>query len=227
MKNNIAKAPTLYITVLTWEKDSHGLFDYQATKHHKEHFEIHGPCKLYRNWHTSKVCVVSNDQIKKGHLPDEVFSFHASVSLKHNGNHEQFVLGAPDKLSQEIPKRDNPEETGPINTNTYLIVKANKFHPHHSGYPMKSGNIIKLGRVEFSVIETGGTKLKGKAEDIFLKEFDGTYVVDNPAEGSCKFCLCEEQTDDNILISPCNCKGSCEGVHIECLKMWINSKIKK
>lgn len=56
---------------------------------------------------------------------------------------EEFVLGAPDKLSQEIPKRDNPEETGPINTNTYLIVKANKFHPHHSGYPMSNYKFIQ------------------------------------------------------------------------------------
>jgi len=39
MKNQIAKAPTykyylcsLYLTVNTWEKDSHGLYDYEATK---------------------------------------------------------------------------------------------------------------------------------------------------------------------------------------------------
>lgn len=42
MKNQIAKAPTykthscrLYLTVQTWEKDSHGLYDYEATKLHK------------------------------------------------------------------------------------------------------------------------------------------------------------------------------------------------
>lgn len=77
MKNQVAKAPTysdynrsLYLTVLTWEKDSHGLFDYEATKLHKESFEIQGPCKLYRNWLGSQVCAVSCDRIKKGQLPD-------------------------------------------------------------------------------------------------------------------------------------------------------------
>lgn len=48
----------------------------------------------------------------------------------------EFVLGTPDKLSQEIQKRDNTEESGPINTNSYLIVKLNKFHPKMKGYPM-------------------------------------------------------------------------------------------
>lgn len=52
-------------------------------------------------------------------------------------------------------------------------------------------------------------------------------MVTEEVHGTCKFCLCEEVTDDNFLISPCKCKGSCEVVHAECLKMWINSKIKK
>lgn len=70
----------------TWEKDSHGLYDYEATKLHKESFEIQGPCKLYRNWLTSQVTAISNDKAKKGQLPDEAYSFHSSISLRHNGN---------------------------------------------------------------------------------------------------------------------------------------------
>ena len=29
---------------------------------------------------------------------------------------------------------------------------------------------------------------------------------------------------DNTLVSPCKCKGSCEYVHLKCLKHWIDSK---
>ena len=46
-------------------------------------------------------------------------------------------------------------------------------------------------------------------------------------QGNCKFCLCDDSTADNFLISPCKCKGSCEGVHVQCLKQWIDSKVKK
>ena len=39
--------------------------------------------------------------------------------------------------------------------------------------------------------------------------------------------LVNDNSPDNFLISPCKCKGSCEGVHVQCLKMWIDSKVKK
>lgn len=57
-----------------------------------------------------------------------------------------------------------------MNTNSYIVVKFHKSHRKIVGYPMstyleyrvESGNIIKLGRVEFRVVEMGGTKVKGK-----------------------------------------------------------------
>lgn len=98
MRNNPARAPTYFpilyrlcLQVLTWEKDSHGLFDYEETKHHKNYFEIQGPCKLFRDWQTSQTCALSNNDIKKGMLPDEHYSFHSSIQLKHNGNIERKI----------------------------------------------------------------------------------------------------------------------------------------
>lgn len=35
MKPSQPKIPTLQMQILTWEKDSHGLYDYEATKTHK------------------------------------------------------------------------------------------------------------------------------------------------------------------------------------------------
>ena len=80
------------MTVYTWEKDSHGLYDYEATKLHKDNYEIQGPCKIFRNWLTTQTCALSNDKVKKGELPDGMFSFHASISLKHNGNFERTII---------------------------------------------------------------------------------------------------------------------------------------
>jgi hypothetical protein len=87
-----------------------------------------------------------------------------------------------------------------------------------------------LGRVEYRVVEIGGIPKKNsdKKKDFFLGEFNGVFEANNDiAEGTCKFCLCDDNTPDNFLISPCKCKGSCEGVHVQCLKMWIDSKVKK
>ena len=42
----------------------------------------------------------------------------------------------------------------------------------------------------------------------------------------CKICLCEENDDENPLINPCNCTGSVGLTHLECLRTWLQSKIK-
>lgn len=81
--------------MLTWEKDSHGLYDYEASKNTKDYFEIQGPCKLFRNWYKAETVLVSLDKIKKGVIPDEAYSFVSSIILRHNGNAETFLINPP------------------------------------------------------------------------------------------------------------------------------------
>lgn len=47
----------------------------------------------------------------------------------------------------------NEESQGPLNTNSYLVVKSLKPQPNKiKGHPLTLGNIIKLGRMEYLVI---------------------------------------------------------------------------
>jgi len=41
---------SLHLNISTWEKDSHGLYDYEADRLVKDYFRIEGPCKIFRNW---------------------------------------------------------------------------------------------------------------------------------------------------------------------------------
>ena len=41
----------------------------------------------------------------------------------------------------------------------------------------------------------------------------------------CRICYGDDTSNDNPLISPCNCKGSMKYIHYICLKNWLNSKI--
>lgn len=78
------------------------------------------------------------------------------------------------------------------------------------------------------MVEIGGIAKKSEERrELFLGEFNGVHEAGEAIGGSCKFCLCDDSTPENFLISPCKCKGSCEGVHVLCLKMWIDSKVKK
>ncbi len=43
----------------------------------------------------------------------------------------------------------------------------------------------------------------------------------------CRFCLSEKACSLNPLISPCDCKGSIEFVHLRCLNIWRNKNIER
>ena len=73
----------------------------------------------------------------------------------------------------------------------------------------------------------GSIKKYSEKKELFLGEFNGVHEAKEHIAGNCKFCLCDDSDAENFMISPCKCKGSCEGVHVQCLKMWIDSKVKK
>ena len=88
--------------------------------------------------------------------------------------------------------------------------------------------MIKFGRVEYIVLEIRneeGTETFKQTSHLDTNTVN--YKVETPLVGCCKISLSEESTEQDPLISPCLCKGSCEFVHVSCLKNWINSKVKK
>lgn len=75
---------------------------------------------------------------------------------------------------------------------------------------LETGNYIKLGRIEYLIIEVldskGHRRLK---ETSHLELNQGVHKVEEELRGSCKICLCEESTEEDPLINPCSCRGSC------------------
>ena len=40
----------------------------------------------------------------------------------------------------------------------------------------------------------------------------------------CRICLDQEIEEENPIVQPCKCSGSCKYIHLNCLKQWINTK---
>lgn len=87
--------------------------------------------------------------------------------------------------------------------------------------------MIKLGRIEYRVIETqvGQNNLSvKKVAETFKDEsyFDANNQVlpENTKEMCCRYCLSEDcstkGTVDNLLLYPCKCSGASNGVHFLC-----------
>ena len=120
---------------------------------------------------------------------------------------------------------NNGQETKAIEP--YIVIRSLKNDDREQrGYELKLGDIIKFGRLEYIVREYRDQN-ETKAHGTMRIDFEQHEArCDNP-EGTCKVCLGDEQTEDNFLLSPCKCKGSCELIHLLCLKQWIQSKILK
>ncbi len=55
-----------------------------------------------------------------------------------------------------------------MNTHAYIVVRHYQGSHRSEGYPLSLGNVVKLGRVEYRVVEIGGTRKQDEARDLFL-----------------------------------------------------------
>lgn len=124
--------------------------------------------------------------------------------------------------------------------NIYLIVRSLKGQDGKSqrGYILQPGDVIKLGRIEYKVVEVQSQK--PDSEELVVENVSGSLEDDSYFDADkqemagmeliCRYCLIEEKDNNkddisNVLLYPCNCSGSAGGVHFCCLKNWIKHKI--
>lgn len=107
------------------------------------------------------------------------------------------------------------------------------------------GDVLRVGSVGLVVTEvhngTKGEALKDETIERLVRDTvsvvnadtnDGTGNGDNSSEAtnvesemevgekSCYCCFSDEDTKENPLVSPCDCKGDTKWIHMECLRKW-------
>lgn len=219
MKNGASN----YVEVkrVTWSKDSHGLFDYESKSVNFIKDKISSSAMFF----------TEGNEIKFQQTPrraNDVEEEHSNFlfSIQQDGaENERFFLRAPRIESYDSNKQ-----------NLFLIVRSLKNEEGvQRGYPLELGDILRLGRIEFKVIEYQDHELKRhslfeEGDDMKTEAYNLSVKVctrdsDNE-KPQCKYCLMDESEVDEALVNPCNCKGSSGCVHMSCLQKWINSKVK-
>ena len=64
----------------------------------------------------------------------------------------------------------------------------------------------------------------------YMKGFLDKVVVDeintfNEPMFNCRICLSSEWSKEDPLITPCNCSGTCQYIHLAWVKEWLKSKM--
>lgn len=204
---------------MTWYRESSGLFDYETSNHYKSKLKL-----------TEESFIILQE--------DKVFSNPRSNIYQFQDN--SLVLASLYKTSRNFMLSatisDIPKETG--REKPWIVIKGLK----GSEYLLSEGDVLRLGKVKFTIKEIHGFKqsevrrsilhsktlhnggvggnIKVKVERVLPTE------LEVPKSGNCcRICLLDDNDTENQLISPCYCTGTMGVVHAKCLQRWLDSKI--
>jgi hypothetical protein len=195
------RPPTQAVRVVssTWARDSHDLFDFEATDLHRKTFTALKPA----------VCVRTGTDVQmlSEHTP---FSSVCDPLLRLAQKDGAFWVdrAPPSGSSKKL----------------WLVVRDMP----SSAHTLCEGDVIKLGRFKFRVRQLVGTGSQqpelrlDESGSVCQVNPNGEVEL---AQTLCRICLLEGPGEGDPLITPCMCKGSIEYVHLGCLRHWIRGRL--
>ena len=199
------------MSVLTWQRDSHELFDYESRN-------------LVRN---TFAFIKSKRFLRKGldiaSIDDSIADSILPTSAASEGPLD-YLLSA---IALDGRYLIQPAEKQPIGNNIlakklWLVVKD------LGQYTLSEGDVIKLGRFKLRVKMTCCTPVDEIVRpDLGLDGGTLGFVAPPSADGmACRICLLDGNgRDDDPIIEACACRGSIQYVHMGCLRYWINGRL--
>jgi pSer/pThr/pTyr-binding forkhead associated (FHA) protein len=173
---------------------------------------------ISRIWPTSKYLYdyeASNIIEQKFHLKDttKIFRVINQIEYISNDNSER----NSEFLIRLVKCKDGFLFDKPLMTTKKLwMVIRDK-------YILSNGDIFKLGNRKF-IVKKIICNESSDSIDFFSINSESTCLQSISNDHSCRICFLQGTTDDP-LISPCNCRGSIEFVHVNCHRTWINTKL--
>ena len=149
--------------------------------------------------------------------------------LKIEKKEDNYSLILNDYKLNEENNIDSPNSTWFLLRKSFLSDKMND-------YPLKEGDILRIGRITLKIKKIIFKKNKSKDKDkesvsvgTNLQEVQvktkGTSEKVESRYKICRICYSEEESEDNPLIQPCICSGSMKFIHLECLRHWLRTSI--
>ncbi|CAD8127797.1 unnamed protein product [Paramecium sonneborni] len=107
---------------------------------------------------------------------------------------------------------------------TFIVVKDIK-SANGSQYPIIANSIIRLGRVEYRVIEERNKEMQITYAE--TRNQDQLQQNDTNKVYQCRFCFMEgiQSKDQLFLTNICRCVGNSQAVHLDCMRYWVDSNI--
>jgi len=200
MEHAIASSSAVQVVSSTWARDSHDLFDFEAHHLHTKSFNVQRSMK----------CVRAGTDV-------QMIAEHAAPPQGAD-----MLLRLVQRDSVFLVDKATPSSSC---KKLWLVVRDLAT----CGHRLVEGDIIKLGRFKFRVRQMVASACGNQQPELRL---DDTGVVCCSDRGDaelsqtmCRICLLEGPGEDDPLVTPCQCKGSIEYVHLACLRHWIKGRL--
>lgn len=191
----------IQVVASTWARDSHDLFDFEAHHLHTQTFTVSRSTVFARS----------------------------GTEVQMFGDRETPPAGSDPLL--RLVQRDGDfwvdrAVQATSSKKLWLVVRDLAA----CGHRLAEGDVMKLGRFKFRVRQLVNGEAGDQQPELRLDD-TGVVCADNKDDGvnlataTCRICLLEGPGDDDPLISPCQCKGSIEYVHLGCLRHWIRGRL--
>jgi hypothetical protein len=215
------------IKTVTWTKDSHGLFDYESKSVNFTKSKVESTSRVFKEGNEVAIRADQDAEYEQATSAEgKPMDYLFSVVSDDDEKNEKYLL--------KIEQSQTTEESK--NKDLFIIARSLKHEDGtQKGYELELGDIIRLGRIEYRVIEYQTQDLKVSSlltSDTYTKPLPFSLAVKDcnseaSAKKQCRICLMDETDSEEVLVNPCKCKGTSEYVHIKCLQDWISSKEKK
>jgi hypothetical protein len=214
----------LSVMCYTWNRDSHGLYDYENTSAKSTALEINKNQNLVRFKNEIRV----SSKLEKDE--EELIQVQQNENGYFLKNNLQYEL---------LPTESNINS---LQNKYWLPVKSENISPScnvsqdraYNHYPILQVNdIIKLGRVKYTVTELALSREENAMDiDPIAVKKEVIQLVPkiekkdkDRQKSDCKICLSNTEDENNWMVNLCNCSGSIADVHINCVKQWMATKI--
>mmetsp|Transcript_57768 Transcript_57768/g.164107 ORF Transcript_57768/g.164107 Transcript_57768/m.164107 type:complete len:406 (+) Transcript_57768:56-1273(+) len=195
------QAPSHAVQVVseTWDRDSHGLFDFEVDHHtHRKTFTVAKPT----------VCVRRDTFVKM--MSEPVATPPGSDRLVRLARGPAGAWEASAGSSEPL----------------WHVVKDAPLARHclSEGDVIKLGRFVFRVR-QLATKKASGPPPQPRLDASLAACVPDAACGCAGADAHCRICLLEGGTEDDPLIAPCACKGSIEHVHLSCLQHWIRGRL--
>eukprot|EP00403_Amphidinium_massartii_P009631 CAMPEP_0178421864 /NCGR_PEP_ID=MMETSP0689_2-20121128/26871_1 /TAXON_ID=160604 /ORGANISM="Amphidinium massartii, Strain CS-259" /LENGTH=417 /DNA_ID=CAMNT_0020043397 /DNA_START=47 /DNA_END=1300 /DNA_ORIENTATION=- len=185
----------------TWARDSHDLFDFEASHLHTVTFTVPKSMKCIRSG--TEVQMI-NDHMTPPAGADPL------LRLVQKDGTFWVDKATPSSSSKKL----------------WLVVRDLATNGHR----LQEGDVIKLGRFKFRVRQMVSQAAGGVQPELRLGLDEGMVTCNDKDQAllhstMCRICLLEGPGEGDPLIRPCSCRGSIEYVHLGCLRHWIRGRL--